>query len=180
VIATSEGNAAAEHETLTMPDGMSFTIVHSTGIDPDEVCELEISIPPGSASPPRHLHPQQEERWETLSGTLSIWLDGGWRPLREGESVTIPPGVPHTLRNDSAATVRVRDVHVPALDFEDYIRRLHALAVAGKITSPRRPSTLLHFAQLWQNQRSQVPAQTPVRVALAVLARIGRLLGYRV
>jgi mannose-6-phosphate isomerase-like protein (cupin superfamily) len=162
-----------------MPDGAVFEITRPAEKTGGEVIEMEIALPPGSPSPPRHIHPEQEERWETLSGTLSIWLKGGWRPLREGESVTIPPGVPHTLRNRSDATVRVRDVHVPALDFEDYIRGLHALAVAGKVTGPRRPSTLLHFALLWQEQRSQVAAQAWLRIAIAALARIGRLLGYR-
>jgi quercetin dioxygenase-like cupin family protein len=162
-----------------MPDGTVFTVIHREG-EARDVCVLEITLPPGAPSPPRHVHPRQEERWETLSGTLTIWLHGGWRPLPEGESVSIPPGEPHTLKNASDETVRVRDVHVPALDFERYIRRLHALAVGGKIASPSRPSTLIHFAMLWDQQQSQVAAQAPVRVALAALARVGRLLGRRV
>ena len=40
----------------------------------------------------------------------------------------------------------------PALDFEDYIVRLHSLAQAGKIGNPRRPATLIHFSMLWQEQ----------------------------
>jgi len=67
----------------------------------------------------------------------------------------------------------------PALDFEDYIVRLHSLAQAGKIGNPRRPATLIHFSMLWQEQRSQVAARPLERGAMALLARLGRLLRYR-
>ena len=166
-------------ERLEMPDGTAFTLTRSTAETNGEVVEWEITLPPGAPSPPLHFHPRQEEQWETLEGTLSIYVKDGWRELRAGESVTIPAGQAHTLRNRSSETVRVRDVHVPALDFEDYIRRLHALARAGKISSPRRPSTLIYFALLWHDHETQTPSQLPVRVALGVLARIGRLLGYK-
>jgi mannose-6-phosphate isomerase-like protein (cupin superfamily) len=166
-------------ERLEMPDGTVFTLTRSTEETGGEVVEFEIMLPPGAPSPPRHFHPRQEERWETLEGTLSVYVKDGWRELRAGESVTIPPGQAHTLRNRSTGTVRVRDVHVPALDFEDYIRRLHALAQSGKIGSPRRPSTLIHFALLMDEHETQTASQLPVRVALAGLARIGRMLGYK-
>jgi hypothetical protein len=71
-------------------------------------------------------------------------------------------------------------VHEPALDFQEYIEKLHALMTAGKISSPTRPSTLFHFALLWREQQTQVAASAPQRVGLALLARLGSLLGYSV
>jgi hypothetical protein len=71
-------------------------------------------------------------------------------------------------------------VHVPALDFQEYMERLHELATAGKITSPRHPSTLIHYAMLWREQETQVAASPLQRVGIALLGRLGRLLGYRI
>jgi len=162
-----------------MPDGTVFTLTRPAEETGGELIEMEITLPPGAPSPPRHFHPRQEERWEALEGTISVYVKDGWRDLREGDSVTIPVGQAHTIRNRSDRTVRVRDSHSPALDFEDYIRTLHRLARAGKLSNPRRPSTLIYFALAWREQHTQTAAQLSLRVALPVLAGLGKLLRYR-
>jgi quercetin dioxygenase-like cupin family protein len=167
-------------DTLTMPDGTSFLIARSAADSAGERVEFEITLPPGAPSPPKHFHPRQQEEWRVLEGALSVCVGDDWRTLRAGESVSIPPGTAHTLRNRSGEQVRVLDVHVPAFDFQEYMERLHELATAGKITSPRRPSTLFHYAMLWREQETQVAASPLQRVGLALLARLGRLLGYRI
>ena len=164
---------------LTLPGGASFLITKSPAETSGESVEMEITLPPGAPGPPRHLHPRQEERWDVLEGELTVFLDGRWRSLRAGDSLSIPRGHAHTLRNRSGETVRVRDSHWPALDFEDYIVKIHRLAQAGKIGDPRRPSTLIHFAMLWQEQQCQVAARPLERGALSLLARLGRLLRFR-
>ena len=166
-------------DTLTMPDGTSFSIVESAADSGGKRIEFEISMAPGALGPPKHFHPRQEERWEALEGTISVYVKDGWRDLREGDSVTIPVGQAHTIKNRSDRTVRVRDSHSPALDFEDYIRTLHRLARAGKLSNPRRPSTLIYFALAWREQHTQTAAQLSLRVALPVLAGLGKLLRYR-
>jgi quercetin dioxygenase-like cupin family protein len=162
---------------LTLPNGTSFLITRSASEGAGELTEMEITLPPGAPSPPRHFHPEQKEEWKVLEGVLSVYLDGRWRSLREGEALEIPPGSPHTLRNSSDAMVRVRDSHWPALDFEQYIENLHRLSQSGKITNPRRLSSLIYFSMLWQRQRSQIAARPLERIAIALLARLGRLLG---
>jgi mannose-6-phosphate isomerase-like protein (cupin superfamily) len=162
-----------------MPGGASFLITRSATETGGESVEMEITLPPGAPGSPLHVHPNQEERWDVLEGELTVFLDDRWRPLRAGESLSIPAGHTHTLRNRSSERVRVRDSHWPALDFEDYIVRLHSLAEAGKIRDPRSPSTLIHFSMLWQEQRSQVAARPLERRAMSLLARLGRLLRFR-
>jgi mannose-6-phosphate isomerase-like protein (cupin superfamily) len=170
---------AQKDEILTMTDGTQFRFTKPVADTDGERVEMEITLPPGAASPPRHVHPAQDEQWEVLSGVLSVWFDGGWRELRAGESLAIPKGAVHTLENRSPETVRVRDTHVPALDFEDYIEKLGRLAQEGKIGSSRRLSTLIYFSMVWREQRSQVAASPVLRAAMWLLARAGRALGYR-
>ena len=171
---------AATGDTLSMPDGTSFRITKAAADTAGEVVEMEITVPPGSPSVPPHVHPEQEEEWHVVSGTLSGDVGGSRRSVQAGESVTIPVGQAHAPANRSSETLVFRDVHRPALDFQDYIEKLHRLAQAGKIGSPRRPSTLIYFSMVWQeHRRMQVPASAGLRAAMRVLAAVGRLLAYR-
>src|SRR5687768_18341155 len=97
--------------------GTGFLLTRSAQDTGGERVEFEITLQPGAPSPPPHFHPRQTEKWHMMEGTLSVQIDGDWRELAAGESVTMPPGQVHTLRNRSDGIVRVRDAHVPAGDF---------------------------------------------------------------
>jgi quercetin dioxygenase-like cupin family protein len=171
---------AAPGDPYTLPGGASFVIKTSTAETGGERVQLEITLPPSAQGPPPHFHPRQEEEWHVLEGTLAVQVDGNWRDLRAGESATIPRGHVHTLRNRSDGTVRVLDVHIPALDFEDYMLDLHRLNQEGKITSVRSPKSLVYLASvLTQHRTTQLTASRPQRVAESALAGIGKLLGMR-
>src|SRR5215217_7345408 len=109
-----------------MPDATSFLVVESArGSDRDRV-EFEITMPSGALGPPKHFHPRQRESWRIIEGELSVFLDGDWRTLHEGEEFSIPPKTVHTLRNRSGSVVRFRDVHEPGRSFQAYIEALNA------------------------------------------------------
>jgi quercetin dioxygenase-like cupin family protein len=168
-------------DTLTLPGGAEFRITRSASETAGERVEMEVTLPPGAPSPPRHFHPKQEEEWTVLAGTLSVYVDGDWRTLREGESASIARGKVHTLRNDSGDVVRVRDVHVPALGFQEYMESLHRLAQDGKLTSLRNPATLVYLSMVLRDHRdTQVTASALQRAAESFLALIGKLLRFRI
>jgi quercetin dioxygenase-like cupin family protein len=48
-------------------------------------------------APPNHVHADQEESLEVLSGTLSCRLGDEVRELGPGEALVIPRGVPHAV-----------------------------------------------------------------------------------
>jgi mannose-6-phosphate isomerase-like protein (cupin superfamily) len=172
---------AVTGDTLTMPDGTSFTIVESAADSGGARVEFEITMAPGAMGPPKHFHPRQDESWTVLEGELSVFVDDGWRTLGAGESLSIPPNTVHTLRNRSSGVVRFRDVHEPALDFQEYIEELDAQAAAGKITSSMSASTLIHGAMILRAHRTtQLSASSVQRLGETVLSLVGRALGYRV
>jgi len=78
--------------------------------------------------------------------------------------------------------VRFRDVHEPALDFQEYIEDLHRQATGGEDDEPHDPSTLIHGATVLRQHRttqlSTSPAQQMAESVLSVLG-LGRALGYR-
>ena len=171
-------SVAATGDTLKMPDGTSFEIIESAADSGGERIEFEISFEPGAPGPPKHFHPRQDESWRVIEGELSVFVDDQWRTLGEGETLSIPPSTVHTLRNRSDGVVRFRDVHEPALDFQEYIEDLHRLATAGKISARMTPSTLLHGAMLLRDHRTTQVSASPVqRAAETGLSLIGRAVG---
>lgn len=167
-------------DTLSVPGGGRIVITRSAAETGGDRVEMEFSLPPGVSGPPPHFHPEQEEEWHVLAGTLSAYLGGRWRSLTEGESVSIPRGQVHTFRNRSEGVVRVRDVHVPALDFQDYMEQLDLLTETGKVTSLKNPSSLIYLSMvLRQHRPTQLTASRVQRAGESLLALIGRLLGYR-
>jgi quercetin dioxygenase-like cupin family protein len=170
----------AAEDTLTLPGGASFVIRTSAAETAGERVELEITLPPDAPGPPPHFHPRQEEQWHVLAGTLEVQVDGNWRTLQEGESASIPAGHVHTLRNGGNEKARVLDVHIPALDFQDYMQDLHRLTEAGQITSLRSPRSLIYLATVLREHRTtQLTASRFQRIAESALAGLGKLLGMR-
>jgi quercetin dioxygenase-like cupin family protein len=171
---------AATGDTLTLPGGTTFVVVESAADSDGRRVEFEITMPAGAMGPPKHFHPRQEESWRVVEGELSVLVDGTWHTLGAGESMSIKPNVLHTLRNRSDAAVRFRDVHEPALDFEEYIEALAALTAAGKLAG-RTPAALIHVAMVLRAHRTtQLSASRAQRIAESALAGLGKLLGVRV
>jgi quercetin dioxygenase-like cupin family protein len=171
---------AVTGDTLTMPDGTSFSIIESAADSGGTRVEFEVTMAPGAQGPPKHVHPRQVESWNVIEGELSLFVQGGWRTLREGESLSIQPNTVHTLGNRSSGDVRFRNIHEPALDFQKYIEALHRQAATGRMVSRMTPSTLIHGAMVLRHYRTTQLSASPVqRMAETVLSFVGRALGYR-
>ena len=162
-----------------MPDGTTFEIVRSAAAPERDPSEIVFTARPNGPAPPPHLHPHQREVFTLEEGDFELLLDGEWRRLAPGESVTVEPGAVHTYRNEGTATARVRTVHEPGLSFETYIRRLHGTAVEHGLTRIT-PATAARMAVLFREHSDTIQAgPLPIRVAFAVLGRVGPLLGLR-
>jgi quercetin dioxygenase-like cupin family protein len=66
--------------------------------------------------PVDHVHTDQEESVEVLSGELRCRVAGEERRLGPGESLVIPPGVPHAVWNADPAGCRSVGEFRPARD----------------------------------------------------------------
>jgi quercetin dioxygenase-like cupin family protein len=166
---------AGTGDTLMFPDGSDYTITASAGETGGTFVEMELLLPPNAVTPPLHIHPGQEEDYEVLAGTLEVHYEGDWQRLPEGESMTVPRGEPHTFRNNSGLRVRVRNVHRPALGFQDYLEELHALTQDGKIKSFTDASSVMHLSRLLEKyDETIVPAKLAQRAVMGLFARVGR------
>ena len=162
------------------PIGMWWEITRSTSETGGEAFEAINVIAPGFGGPPLHVHPTAEESYRVLSGTLDVRVGRAWRRLGPGESATVPAGMPHTLRNTSGAEVRLVNVHSPALDFERFFRRMHALICAhGMKLPPKDLRSAILVAMLFADHPREIVSVDPPRGLILALSVAGRLAGYK-
>ena len=164
-----------------MPEGLGeYVVVRSHEDTGGEYVEMEWTFPPDAFAPPPHRHPNQVEEYEVLEGSFEVMVDGDWWTLGPGESASVPAGANHTFRMLPGQSVRVRNFHRPGGRFDEFVEKQHRFVSSGRYKGLRHPSTALVMAMAWREHRDLlVPSNPLLRGGMAVLARLGRLLGYR-
>jgi quercetin dioxygenase-like cupin family protein len=146
-----------------------------------EVVVFETIVGPNGFVAAAHVHPMQEERFEIVAGTLGLRVGGEEIVAGPGETLTIPAGTPHRFWNSGDEEVRFRCEVRPALQFEQLLETMFALAADGKTNRKGMPNPLrlaviarAHFDVV----RLPFPPAFVQRLGLALGAPLGRLLGY--
>ncbi|MBO9152544.1 cupin domain-containing protein [Chitinophaga sp. GCM10012297] len=131
----------------------------------------------------RHFHPLQEEKFIVHSGLLCMYVKGGKKIFKAGDTVVIPAGVPHRWRNCSyTEPLHFTYEIAPAMQWEMVIETLWALAQKGAVRENGSASflqlavTLDHFREHFYFAGLPVPLQ---RVIFRLGAVIGRKLGLK-
>lgn len=132
-------------------------------------------------NPDEHVHPHQDEHIEALAGEYSVDIDGTTHRLSEGEGITVPAGTPHRHWNPTERPVRVHHRHEPPMAVAAHAETMFALAQAGRTNEKGIPSPL-QFAVITDSYPDMAfTTVLPIsvqKVLFALLAPIGRLLGY--
>ena len=157
--------------------GLQATVTVPSETTGGAYVEMDVMAQPGSETL-IHYHPEQEETYRVLEGALEVFLDGRWRAVRSGESLTVPRGAVHGFRNGGAAPARFLNVHRPALRFEEHLATVDRLARGGKVRGTSDLRSLIYLSMSAVEHRPDVPVRPPFWVVKA-LARLGRALGYR-
>ena len=146
-----------------------------------EYVRFEAVIAPGGTLTSAHLHPHQTERFEPISGTLTMKVGSRKFEAKPGDVVVVEPGTPHNFWNKTATDARMMVEIRPALELESLIETMYSLAADGKtnrwgMPNPFRLAVIAdaHFDTV---RVPFVPAWLQ-RTALAVGAPVGRLAGY--
>jgi quercetin dioxygenase-like cupin family protein len=164
-------------ERYEMPDGSVYEITVAAADTGGERTEMVSTLPSGNIGPPPHVHPSQVNDFEVLEGTVEFLVDGRWQTFSAGETATIPPGTLHTFRNRSGATARLRDVHRPALNFEDYLAHIHRLMRARGITRRSDPRIVIYLSMLMSEYPETVrPLRRRDRALIGALTALGRVM----
>ena len=131
---------------------------------------------------PEHFHPNSEERWAAVDGTLRVKLDGNWRDLRpEDGPVAVLANMRHELKNESGQTVRGRTECIPALNLERFLIETAQAARDGLYNARNLPTSwrgAVWAADLAQRYRNETVMTSPPpalqRVFTPLVARFAR------
>jgi len=173
-------------DELVDPNTGERMIFRKTAKETDgELLQLDWIGKAGWKAGPLHIHPYQEERFEVLSGTLGSHVAGVERIHEAGEVVATPAGCVHTVWN---AGGEEEEVHAlvefrPALRTETVFETVTGLAQDGKTNKAGVPKNPLRLALIVHDYEDEIYlAQPPLfvqRVIFGMLAKVGRLFGYR-
>ncbi len=139
--------------------------------------EMDCTVLPGNGTM-IHYHPHQEETYDVLEGALEVSLDGRWRHLHAGQSLTVPRGAVHGFRNSGTVPTRFINVHRPALGFQAHLETIDRLTRAGKVRGTRDIRSLMYLSMSAVEHQPDIPVKPPYWV-VALLAGLGRRLGLR-
>jgi mannose-6-phosphate isomerase-like protein (cupin superfamily) len=116
--------------------GPARNYVKITGAEADGRLDVaEISLAPGYAGPPPHVHTRVDHVFYILEGTLRVRLGQSDHLLTTGSCTFIPAGTPHTYATTEAASARFLTVNTPE-PLDGYISELAAAFSAGTIANP--------------------------------------------
>ncbi len=88
-------------------------------------CASEIQ--PYAPGPPVHIHTTFDEVFEVTNGELSILVNGEVKKIRPGQSLHIPKGTPHKPFNETADTIRTKDLIAFPEEFAFYLVQVYGL-----------------------------------------------------
>lgn len=142
-----------------------------------ESVRIEDAALPGPSRRPSSAHPRQEERFEVLSGTLGLTVEGEERLLGPGESFVVRAGARHLPRNAGEDELRFVVEMRPAGRFEEFLAEITAANNSGR----EGLAYLLTAARVLHRYPDvERPTSLPrplERALFAVLAGAGSLLG---
>ncbi len=172
---------AAQNNLIDLsPVGLNFHIKKTAADTNGEALELEWEVFPGHQGTPVHTHPHASESYRVLEGEMEVYVDGEWSTLSAGESATVEKGIPHTFRNLSETTARVRNIHSPAFNMQDYFEELETLVHSGALNPPDIDlKAILHLSLLMTLYPQEIRQVVPPPPVVSLLAFIARILGYK-
>jgi quercetin dioxygenase-like cupin family protein len=145
--------------------------------------QAEFFIQPGGFVAAAHIHPQQEERFEVIAGTLRGTIAGKEVAGGPGTKFVVPAGTPHVWWNSGDNELHALVEVQPALQFEDFLETFFGLAQDGKVSPKTGLPNPFQMALLMRAHRDEMilarPPQPVQTVLFGALASVGRLLGYK-
>src|SRR5919106_1376811 len=87
--------------------GEKITFIQTAADTDGELLEIELELSPDGAVPGAHVHPEQEERFEVLEGTMAFRMGLRKVVAEAGDVVTVPAGRVHAFKNAGDGTAKV-------------------------------------------------------------------------
>ena len=169
-------------QTINNPvSGEQITFLQTAADTAGELLEFELALSPDGHVPGAHVHPEQEERFHVLEGTMKFRMGLRRIVAEAGDTVVVPAGRVHRFANGGDTTARCRVEVVPALDMEQLLETTVELALEGNVTRKGMPKPLhlaLFVRRFAREVRAPFPPAWMVRVLMAPLATLASRRGH--
>jgi quercetin dioxygenase-like cupin family protein len=130
---------------------------------------------------PNHIHVLQDESFEVITGSFTIWQRGNTKRLKAGEKITLSKNIAHNHYNNDDTPVTYIHKMTPALDFDYLIENLIGLASDGKSKNGKY-GLVQELVTVKYLESKTYLADIPLglqKVLMNIVGPIGRLMGYR-
>jgi mannose-6-phosphate isomerase-like protein (cupin superfamily) len=157
--------------------GEQLTLRRIKTDDGIEELRLTGSLPARRPGPPLHIHFEEHEHGEVVSGTLSALVDGNLLVIKAGGSAHFPMGSAHRWWNDGDEELLLRGVVTPAADLDRFLQALFEVLNAG---SPNRPPLFYMAHVLYRHRKTQAVLVVPravQRTLFPIVVLLGTVLG---
>ncbi len=116
---SSSGGREARRATRspTAPTGSATVLVET-----DEITISEFDYGAGERGAQRHVHREHADAFLVVDGEFTFHFRDGSHALPAGTLLVMPPNVVHGFDNDSGASARCFNFHMPSFGFADYMR----------------------------------------------------------
>jgi mannose-6-phosphate isomerase-like protein (cupin superfamily) len=145
-----------------------------------QLLAFELFLDPDGHVPGAHLHPEQEERFEVVKGTMKFRRGLETVVARAGDTVVVPPGTTHRFENAGEEPAHVLVEVRPALRMEQLLETATALAQEGRTNRKGMPTPLelaLFVREFEREVRAPLVPASLVRVVMTPLAWLAVLQG---
>jgi quercetin dioxygenase-like cupin family protein len=161
--------------------GEQITFLKTAADTAGELLEFELALSPDGHVPGAHVHPEQEERFHVLEGTMKFRMGLRRIVAHAGDTVVVPAGRVHRFANGGDDVARCRVEVVPALDMEQLLETTVELALEGNVTRKGMPKPLhlsLFVRRFAREVRAPFPPAWMVRMLMAPLAALASRRGH--
>ena len=163
--------------------GETVYVVRSAADTGGEYVAVEVRVEPDGFVAATHVHPYQTEVFEILEGEVGFKAGGKTIVAGPGETVVVEPGTAHRFWNNGDVPARFRCEVRPALQFEQLLATMYALAADGKTNRKGMPMNPFRLAVIagahFDTVRLPFPPAWLQAAGLAVGSPLGRMLGYQ-
>ena len=168
-------------QTIVNPvSGERITFRQTSATTGGEYLEIDVELTPDGAVPGMHVHPNQEERFEILSGNVRFRKGLRRIDAKAGDVVVVEPGKAHKFKNNGELGAAMRVRVSPALDMERLFESAVGLAHDGRVTKKGMPKPLdlaLFVSEFKNEVRGPGSPGWLQRATLAPLAHVARRRG---
>jgi len=140
---------------------------------------IDVYLSPGGAVPVAHVHPNTEEIFRVVRGTVHLSVDGDEIVGRAGDSIRVHPGQSHGLWNASDSPAHVQVVMKPTKGLNLALAQVHGfLNETGHQGGIHEFLQMARFAERYQVYRAGVPVWFQ-QLGIGIIAPWARLMGFR-